>query len=31
MASLDPEKISLPVVVPGLTAGLSCSADMFRK
>ena len=27
--SLDPAKISLPVVVPGLTAGLSCSADMF--
>jgi aspartate/methionine/tyrosine aminotransferase len=27
--SLDPAKISLPVVVPGLTAGLSLSADMF--
>jgi aspartate/methionine/tyrosine aminotransferase len=27
--SLDPAKISLPVVVPGLTAGLSCCADMF--
>ncbi|MDR0876992.1 MAG: aminotransferase class I/II-fold pyridoxal phosphate-dependent enzyme [Treponema sp.] len=27
--SLDPEKISLPVVVPGLTSGLSCMADLF--
>jgi aspartate/methionine/tyrosine aminotransferase len=27
--SLDPARISLPVVVPGLTAGLSCAADMF--
>ncbi|MDR1239877.1 MAG: aminotransferase class I/II-fold pyridoxal phosphate-dependent enzyme [Treponema sp.] len=27
--SLDPERISLPVVVPGLTAGLSYTADMF--
>jgi aspartate/methionine/tyrosine aminotransferase len=27
--SLDPAKISLPVVVPGLTSGLSCSADLF--
>ncbi|MDR2068953.1 MAG: aminotransferase class I/II-fold pyridoxal phosphate-dependent enzyme, partial [Spirochaetaceae bacterium] len=27
--SLDRERISLPVVVPGLTAGLSCTADMF--
>jgi aspartate/methionine/tyrosine aminotransferase len=27
--SLDPAKISLPVVVPGLTAGLSWTADMF--
>ncbi|MDR2479222.1 MAG: aminotransferase class I/II-fold pyridoxal phosphate-dependent enzyme [Treponema sp.] len=27
--SLDPAKISLPVVVPGLTAGLSLTADMF--
>jgi aspartate/methionine/tyrosine aminotransferase len=27
--SLDPAKISLPVVVPGLTSGLSCVADMF--
>jgi len=27
--SLDPAKISLPVVVPGLTAGLSYTADMF--
>ncbi|MCL2139094.1 MAG: aminotransferase class I/II-fold pyridoxal phosphate-dependent enzyme [Treponema sp.] len=26
---LDPGKISLPVVVPGLTSGLSCIADMF--
>jgi aspartate/methionine/tyrosine aminotransferase len=27
--SLNPAAISLPVVVPGLTSGLSCSADMF--
>jgi aspartate/methionine/tyrosine aminotransferase len=27
--SLDPATISLPVVVPGLTSGLSCAADMF--
>jgi aspartate/methionine/tyrosine aminotransferase len=27
--SVDPAKISLPVVVPGLTAGLSYTADMF--
>jgi aspartate/methionine/tyrosine aminotransferase len=27
--SLDPAHISLPVVVPGLTSGLSCTADMF--
>jgi aspartate/methionine/tyrosine aminotransferase len=27
--SLDPARISLPVVVPGLTAGLSYTADMF--
>ncbi|MDR2370451.1 MAG: aminotransferase class I/II-fold pyridoxal phosphate-dependent enzyme [Treponema sp.] len=27
--SLDPEGISFPVVVPGLTAGLSYTADMF--
>jgi len=27
--SLDPEEISLPVVVAGLTCGLSCMADMF--
>jgi aspartate/methionine/tyrosine aminotransferase len=27
--SLNPEGISLPVVIPGLTAGLSCMADMF--
>jgi len=27
--SLDPEGISLPVVVAGLTCGLSCTADMF--
>jgi aspartate/methionine/tyrosine aminotransferase len=27
--SLDPAKISLPVVTPGLTAGLSYTADMF--
>jgi aspartate/methionine/tyrosine aminotransferase len=27
--SLDPDTISLPVVVPGLTSGLSCAADMF--
>jgi aspartate/methionine/tyrosine aminotransferase len=27
--SLDPAKISLPVVAPGLTAGLSLTADMF--
>jgi aspartate/methionine/tyrosine aminotransferase len=27
--SLDPERISLPVVVPGLTAALSYTADMF--
>jgi aspartate/methionine/tyrosine aminotransferase len=27
--SLDPDRISLPVVVPGLTAGLSYTADMF--
>ncbi|MDR0456204.1 MAG: aminotransferase class I/II-fold pyridoxal phosphate-dependent enzyme [Treponema sp.] len=27
--SLDPAHISLPVVVPGLTSGLSCAADMF--
>jgi aspartate/methionine/tyrosine aminotransferase len=27
--SVDPAKISLPVVVPGLTAGLSYAADMF--
>jgi aspartate/methionine/tyrosine aminotransferase len=27
--SLDPNRISMPVVVPGLTAGLSCTADMF--
>ena len=27
--SLDPAKISLPVVVSGLTSGLSCTADMF--
>jgi aspartate/methionine/tyrosine aminotransferase len=27
--SLDPAKMSLPVVVPGLTSGLSCVADMF--
>ncbi|MDR0494230.1 MAG: aminotransferase class I/II-fold pyridoxal phosphate-dependent enzyme [Treponema sp.] len=27
--SLDPAQISLPVVTPGLTSGLSCAADMF--
>ena len=27
--SLNPAEISLPVVVPGLTAGLSCTADIF--
>jgi aspartate/methionine/tyrosine aminotransferase len=27
--SLDPDRISMPVVVPGLTAGLSYAADMF--
>jgi len=27
--TLDPQKISLPIVVPGLTSGLSCTADMF--
>ncbi|GHT59886.1 hypothetical protein FACS1894109_16630 [Spirochaetia bacterium] len=27
--SIDPAKISLPAVVPGLTAGLSYAADMF--
>jgi aspartate/methionine/tyrosine aminotransferase len=27
--SLDPAQISLPVVTPGLTAGLSLTADMF--
>jgi aspartate/methionine/tyrosine aminotransferase len=27
--SLDPAKISLPVVIAGLTAGLSCTADLF--
>jgi len=27
--SLDPEKISLPAVIAGLTAGLSCTADLF--
>ena len=27
--SLNPAGISLPVVVPGLTAGLSCTADIF--
>jgi aspartate/methionine/tyrosine aminotransferase len=27
--SLDPARISMPVVVSGLTAGLSCAADMF--
>ena len=27
--SLNPQDISLPVVVPGLTSGLSCTADMF--
>jgi aspartate/methionine/tyrosine aminotransferase len=27
--SLDPAAISLPVVVPGLTSGLSCTADLF--
>jgi len=27
--SLDPGKMSLPVVVAGLTCGLSCTADMF--
>jgi aspartate/methionine/tyrosine aminotransferase len=27
--SLNPDRISLPVVVPGLTAGLSYTADMF--
>jgi len=27
--SLDPEKISLPAVIAGLTAGLSCAADLF--
>jgi aspartate/methionine/tyrosine aminotransferase len=27
--SVDPDKITLPVVVPGLTAGLSYTADMF--
>jgi aspartate/methionine/tyrosine aminotransferase len=27
--SLDPARISLPVVIPGLTAGLSYTADMF--
>jgi len=27
--SLDPEGISMPVVVAGLTCGLSCTADMF--
>jgi len=27
--SLDPEKISLPVVIAGLTAGLSCTGDLF--
>jgi aspartate/methionine/tyrosine aminotransferase len=27
--SLNPEQMSLPVVVPGLTAGLSLTADMF--
>jgi len=29
--SLDPDGISLPVVVPGLTCGLSCAADMFAS
>jgi aspartate/methionine/tyrosine aminotransferase len=27
--SLDPSKISLPAVIAGLTAGLSCTADLF--
>ncbi|MDR2158997.1 MAG: aminotransferase class I/II-fold pyridoxal phosphate-dependent enzyme [Treponema sp.] len=27
--SLNPDRISMPVVVPGLTAGLSYTADMF--
>jgi len=27
--SLNPEKISLPAVIAGLTAGLSCTADLF--
>ncbi|MCL2599848.1 MAG: aminotransferase class I/II-fold pyridoxal phosphate-dependent enzyme [Treponema sp.] len=27
--SLDPDEISMPVVVAGLTCGLSCTADMF--
>jgi aspartate/methionine/tyrosine aminotransferase len=27
--SIDPAKISLPAIVPGLTAGLSYTADMF--
>ena len=27
--SLNPEYVSLPVVTPGLTSGLSCVADMF--
>jgi aspartate/methionine/tyrosine aminotransferase len=27
--SLDPAKISLPAVIAGLTAGLSCTADLF--
>jgi aspartate/methionine/tyrosine aminotransferase len=27
--SLDPAKISLPAVIAGLTAGLSCAADLF--
>ena len=27
--SLKPEDISMPVVTPGLTSGLSCTADMF--
>jgi aspartate/methionine/tyrosine aminotransferase len=28
---LDPDRISLPVVVPGLTSGLSCMADIFLE
>ena len=27
--SLSPQNISLPVVVPGLTSGLACTADLF--